>query len=187
MNRLLALAATFVLAAAPLTARADPAGDVRRAGEKFAQLKYFHATMTSRGVVSEVDCAAPDRFRVTTPAAKGPSYIIGAMMYVNAGGHYMSLPMPGLTAMMGYLRTPAQATKFAATHQIKDLGPSSVDGVAVHTYGFDDTSHNITTHNVLAVGEADGLPHRMTITGTQGATVINYSRFNVPVTINAPS
>jgi hypothetical protein len=186
MNRLFTLAATLVLAVAPLVARADPAGDVRRAGEKFAQLKYFHATMTSRGVVSQVDCAAPDRYKVTTPAAMGTSYIIGTMMYVNAGGHYMSLRMPGLTAMMGYLRTPAQASKFAATHQIKDLGPSSVDGVAVHAYGFDDTSHGITTHDVLDVGQADGLPHRMTVTGSQGSTVINYSRFNVPVTINAP-
>ena len=187
MNRLLALAATIVLAAAPPAARADPAGDVRSAGEKFAQLKYFHATMTSRNVVSQVDFAAPDRFKVTTPAAMGTSYIIGTMMYVNAGGHYMSLQMPGLTAMIGQLRTPAQAAKFAATHQIKDLGPSSVDGLAAHAYGFDDTSHNITTHTVLDVGQVDGLPHRMTVTGAQSSTVVNYSRFNVPVTINAPS
>lgn len=185
MRSLLVLGAALAVAAMPLAARADASGDLRAAADRFAHLKYWHARMTSsRGQTTDADFAAPDRFRITMPT--GPAYFIGTAMYVSMGGRYMKIPVPQAAAMVQQLRSPAHFAKFTQSHKVQDLGDSAVDGVATRAYGFDDTTEGVSTHDVIDIGRADGLPHRATIASKQGTTIVRYGKFDVPVTIKPP-
>jgi outer membrane lipoprotein-sorting protein len=183
---LLTLAAAAV-AVIPLAAQADPAGDLANAAGRFAHLKYWHATLApSNGHAIEADFAAPDRFRMTLPT--GPAYFIGQTVYVSMGGHYMKLPVPQAASYIQNLRSPGNVTKFAKTHKVQDLGNSSADGVPTHAYAFDDTSNGVSSHVTVDVGQADGYLRRAIVKSAgHGTTTIHYSKFDVPVTINAPS
>ncbi len=186
MRRLLSILAALAVAAMPVGARADAASDLQKAGERFAHLKYWHATLTSaHRPVTEADFAAPDRFRMTLPT--GPAYFIGNAMYISTGGRFMKIAVPQAAGLVQQMRSPAHAAEFAKSHKVDDLGASSVDGVATHAYAFDDAAYGIKTHSVIDVGQADGLPHRAIISSSRGTTTVKYGKYGVPVAINPPS
>lgn len=188
MRRAVLLTLTAVLAAsAPLAARADSSGDLAAAVSRFTHLKSWHASMvSSSGHTVEADFAAPNRFRMTLPT--GPAYFIGQTVYISMGGHTMKMAVPQAAAYIQDLRSPGNVTKFAKSHNVQDLGSSSADGVATHAYAFDDTTHGISSHVKVDVGQADGYLRRAIVTSAgHGATTVHYSKFNVPVTIQPPA
>ena len=63
MRRFFVLAAGIVLAAATLPAQADPSGDLARASDHFARVKYVHAEINTGFHTIDVDYAAPNRYR----------------------------------------------------------------------------------------------------------------------------
>jgi hypothetical protein len=185
MRRFLSVTAALAVAAMPLPSRADASSDLQKAGERFAQLKYWHATLTApHRPPTEADFAAPDRFRMTLPT--GPAYFIGHTMYISMNGHYMKIASPQAAAFVQQMRSPANAAKFAQSHKVQDLGSSSAGGVPTHAYAFDDTAYGIRTHTVIDVGQGDGLPHRAVITSDRGVTTVTYGKFGVPIAISPP-
>ena len=117
----------------------------------------------------------------------GYNYLIGSTMYMGVQGHYMKVEVPQTASMIDQMRSPARAAEFAKSHAVKDLGPSSVGGVAAHAYGYDVTSNGESVHSVMDVGQASGLPLRVTTKAKNATTVVMYSRYDVPVTINPPA
>lgn len=177
----------FALAALPLsllaaaTAWAGAKEDIKALSVKFLALRTYHVHMENsdkRVPASDMDFAAPDRYRVQTP--QGTQYIIGDTMYMNLNGHTMKVPMP--KGAMTQWRQGDTAFREVDRMQVEALGGELADGKPAKKYRM-TIAGKVPTTTLLWVG-ADGLPIRQEVTGSWGGrtttTTIRYSRYNDP-------
>jgi hypothetical protein len=185
-----AVIATFALPAVLLAsaAYAGPKEDMLAVSKKFLAARSYHVTMINsdkRVPKTEMDFAAPDRYRMQTPV--GTQYVIGDTMHMTIDGRTMRIPMP--KGMMTQWRESSRAFREVEKLQVEDLGSEAVDGKPAKKYRFSQPGPPATT-TLLWVG-SDGYPVKMETTGGAGkrantVTVI-YSRFNDPsIKIDVP-
>lgn len=180
--RRLALAALPLSLLAATAAWAGAKEDMKALSVKFLALRTYHVHMESsdkRVPASDMDFAAPNRYRVQTP--QGAQYIIGDTMYMNFGGHTMKVPMP--KGAMTQWRQSDYAFREVDRMQIEALGSEVADGKPAKKYRM-TIAGKVPTTALLWVGTADGLPIRQEVTGSAGGrtttTTIRYSRYNDP-------
>ena len=179
--------------AAALGPVSRPEDEVKASMDKFLKAKSFHAVMTmegARGMTSEMDFVAPDRYRMQMPM--GTQVIIGDTMYMQADGRSMKVPLPKGT--LSQWRDPLKIEENKAGLSVQALGADSVQGHAAKKYLVRNTQAEpgqpgpteftfwIDSEGLplqlLHQGEAQGKPYSMTL---------RYSRFDDPtITIDAP-
>jgi outer membrane lipoprotein-sorting protein len=167
-------------------ARAGPREDVKAAMQKFINAKSYHVTLRTSGpqaMTTEADFAAPDRYRLQTPA--GTQVIIGDTMHMSMQGGSMQVPKGTLSQW----RDPGNLRRHEATMTVEALGADVVAGKPAKKYRVSNTQPQPST-STLWIG-ADGYPLQVRATSNaQGKPVtvtIRYSRFNDPtLKISAP-
>lgn len=171
------LATLLVVAATTAPALADANSDVYNAMVGLEKLRSYHMDMTIRGKPASADVVNPDRRHVVMPQVE--MYAIGQTTYVKLHGTaWRKYPgAPNATSFGDFAKTmQAKRGEYVAT----DLGTRVVDGTPLHAYqvrrkssGKDDSKLFLDAQGRVARIEA-------------GPTVMRISKFNEPVTIQAP-
>lgn len=186
--RRLALAALPLSLLAAVTAWAGAKEDMKALSVKFLALRTYHVHMENsdkRVPATDMDFAAPDRYRMQTP--QGTQYIIGDTVYMDLGGRTMKVPMP--KGAMTQWRQGDTAFREVDKMQVEALGSELADGKPAKKYRM-TIAGKVPSTALLWVG-ADGLPIRQEVTASWGGrtttTTIRYSRFNDPsIRIDVP-
>ena len=135
------------------------------------------------GKTLTMDYAAPNRWRVR-PAPNMTEIIIGPDVYMDMAGHVMKLPAAYGAAIARtvhiHLFDTAQLAQVRST--LRDLGAQQLNGHTVHVYRY--VLKGITQTWYIGVHD---LPVQAVLSGAGHTTVVQYSRYNVPVSIQAPS
>jgi uncharacterized protein (DUF111 family) len=160
---------------------ADAYGDLMKAQAAFRSLKSWHAEEhLSDGKTVVVDFATPDRWRLQ-PAPNITELVIGGDVYMVRDGRPMKLPFGGM--MISHMIKHFQ---FSADADVKktaqDLGMKTVNGRSLHAYSC--TVRGVPETLYL---RADSLPVEAVVKDRGMTTVIDYSRFNEPISIEAPA
>ncbi|MEO8364973.1 MAG: hypothetical protein ABI538_02080 [Pseudoxanthomonas sp.] len=181
-------ASVVAAVAAKLDPLASPEDDVKASMYKLLKIRTYHAVRImegARGMNSEVDFVAPDRFRMKMPV--GTQVIIGDTMYMQASGKTMKVPLPKGT--LSQWRDPLKIEESQAGMSVEALGSDSVEGQAAKKYVVRHTQpkpgeftywigDNGLPLQLVQQGEAQGKPYTMTM---------RYSRFDDPaIVIDAP-
>lgn len=184
-------AAEPAMAAGPAVdeAGAGPATDARAeliaSLGAFKGIRSYHATMQveaqGKTMVTELDFVAPDRFRMTMPGGIGTQTIIGDTMYMQAGGQVVRSKVPA--GMLDKWRSPGNVEDAYDGIVVQALGPAMLDGKPARRFLLRQPSSDTPADITMWVG-ADGLPLQVqavvTDAGTQGNSLIRYSRYNDP-------
>lgn len=184
-------AAEPAMAAGPAVdeAGAGPATDARAeliaSLGAFKGIRSYHATMQveaqGKTIVTELDFVAPDRFRMTMPGGIGTQTIIGDTMYMQAGGQVVRSKVPA--GMLDKWRSPGNVEDAYDGIVVQALGPAMLDGKPARRFLLRQPSSETPADITMWVG-ADGLPLQVqavvTDAGTQGNSLIRYSRYNDP-------
>jgi len=172
------LATVLVVGASAAPAFADANSDVYNAMIGFRKLHSYHLDVATRGGHVSIDAVRPDRMHVVTP--RNETYFIGQMMYVKVNGAWRKYPggseESGLS--FGDFAKNIEATR--GTYDATDLGPVVVDGAQLHAY--------------QVKAKRSGKPDSKIFLDSQGrlarmetrTTVMRISKFNEPLTIQAP-
>ena len=176
-----------VLAGAALlgagTAFAGAFGNLMRAELALKQATAWHLTEQMPGGKTLVmDYSAPDRWRIE-PAPTITEVIIGTDVYMVTAGRVMKLP-PTYGAMIArtvHIHMFVGAERAAVRRSVRALGTQTLDGQPVHVYRY---VLNGTTETWYVNGK--NLPMRAVIHDSKGTRVVQYSRFDVPITIQPP-
>lgn len=173
---------------AALNPLSSPEDEVKASMDRFLKAKSFHALMETEGAPgmgTELDFVAPDRYRMKMPS--GTHVIVGDIMYLQADGHSMKVPLPKGT--LTQWRDPLKIEENKAGMSVESLGSESVEGQPARKYlvrhtqpqpseftfwiGKDDLPLQLRSQGV-----AQGKPYTMTL---------RYSRFDDPtITIDPP-
>lgn len=176
MNRLLAVIALVAATTAPAFANAND--DVKNAMIALARASSYHMEIaTGQGMQMSADVENPGRFHTYSPHAE--SIVVNGAMYMKMGGAWQKFPaaaMRGMPSPADFMKTmTAQHNDYVAT----DLGMRLAGGTMLHAYkvtsaakGRTDTIY-LDSSGKLARIEAD-------------ASVIRFSKFNVPLNIHPP-
>lgn len=179
--------AVSVALLASAVAHAGPKDELKAAMAKFIAAKSYHVEMThdgAQGMTTSADFAAPDRFRLQTPA--GTQVIIGDTMHMTIQGRTMTVPLQ--KGMLTQWRDPANFARYEKTMTVQALGDDIVDGKRAKKYRTHNTQPQPST-STMWVG-ADGYPLQIEASssaqGKTATTTIRYSRFNDPAIRVAP-
>jgi hypothetical protein len=178
MHRLLAVLTLLVLAVRP--AFADPTTDVRNAMIALGRATSYHINVTSEGRTMDGDVVNPGKMHLVV--APMEMIVIDKTTYVKMQGTWRQFSMPGADRMTAPIARVQNLAKSGEQAQVTDLGPKTVDGVALHAY---------------LVKPADGSPSTVylddqgrivRIESNEGGamSVVRISNYNAPVTIEAP-
>lgn len=183
MSTIRPLVLSMILAAIAAPAWAGPKEDMKAMSAKFLALRTYHVSMQNsdkRVPKSEIDFAAPDRYRMEMGAGMGTQYVVGDTMYMTVQGRSMRVPMPKGT--MTQWRQMDYAFREIDRMQVEALGAEAVGGKPTKKYRMTQGGQTPTS-TVLWVG-ADGYPVKLETTGSAGGrsytTTMFYSRFNDP-------
>ena len=162
-------------------ALADAYGDLMKAQTAFQNAKSWHAEERfSDGRTVLVDYAAPERWRIQ-PTPTMTELVIGGDVYMVRNGTPMKMPFGGMM-----ISRMIKQFMVAADPEVKktaqDLGTRTLNGRLVHVYSF--TVRGVP--ETLYLGD-DSLPVQAEVKNSGATTVISYSKFNEPVTIEAPT
>lgn len=162
-------------------AHADAYGDLMKAQAAFLNAKSWHAEEHfSNGRTVLVDFSAPERWRIE-PSPGMTELVIGGDVYLVRNGKATKMPFGGfmISRMIKHFQ-------FAADAEVKktaqDLGTQTLNGRTVHVYTY--TVHGVPA--TLYVGD-DSLPVQDVVKDSSVTTVITYSKYNEPLTIEAPA
>jgi hypothetical protein len=178
MKRLLCALALVVATAAP--AFATPLADVDAAMLALGHAKTFHLTFTSHGQSGDVDIVQPGKAHFTF----GPFEVIkiDSVTYVKMGGGWKQFTLPGMGRITdlyeGAIRTASHPSD---NMTVVDLGPKTVDGVALHAYTFKHKDQTVPTTLYI---DGKGLP---ALVETDDGSLIRFSNIDGPITIDAPA
>lgn len=175
MLRMSLLAAVLV----PAAASAAPYDDLMTAQAAFRKATSWRADeQFSNGRSVTVEYSAPDRWRIQ-PAPNIVELIIGNDVYMVRNGQAFKMPIGG-----AMLQQTIQGARFSVDEEIKqtarDLGLQSVGGQSLHAYSY--TAHGVPV--TLYLGP-DSLPVQSRVQNPNGATIIKYSKYNQPISIEA--
>lgn len=159
---------------------ADAYGDLVKVQNAFENAKSWHAEEHfSNGKTTIVEYSAPDRWRVK-PTPDVTELVIGDHVYMVRNGHATKLPFGG-----GMIKKMIQSVGFSVKDEIKrsarDLGMQTLNGQRVHVYSL--TAHGVP--ETLYVGR-NMLPIQAVVNDKKTTTTINYSKYNAPISIEAP-
>jgi hypothetical protein len=162
-------------------ALADAYGDLMKAQAAFQSAKSWHAEEHfSNGRTILVDYSAPERWRIQ-PSPDMTELVIGGDVYMVRGGHPMKMPFGGMM-----ISRMIKRIQFEADPEVKktarDLGIQTLNGRSVHVYSY--TVHGVP--ETLYVGD-DSLPVQAVVKNNSMTTVIEYSKYNEAITIDAPA
>lgn len=178
MKRLLLVLA--LVAATRFPVLADSTTDLKNAMLNLAKATSYHVTATVKGHEVDADMMPPAKIHVT---ASGMEMIkIDSEMYLKMGGSWRKFAIPGMDQMTQMFTGQLESAKHPATDMIvTDLGPKIVDGVPLHGYSVRSKSdaHAASTMYI------DGAGNIVRIEAPDGG-VITISKFNAPMTIDAP-
>src|SRR5262249_9037568 len=140
-------------------ARAEqPADALRKAAAAFAAVHSFHGTMQMPGGRNAtMDFSAPNRYRMQMAGSE--TIVIGSKTYMKMGGQWMSMPMSAVTQTLANMRHPADLQGYLENAKISDLGPSTLDGMAMHRYHMQSTAGGNSIDSTIWIGPGD-LPYR---------------------------
>jgi hypothetical protein len=164
----------------PVAALADAYDDLVKVQTAFLKAKSYHGEENfSTGRTTTVDYSGPDRWRVQ-PSPDVTELVIGSDVYMVHKGHATKMPFGGMI-----VNRIIKAFTFSADSEIKqsarDLGMQSLDGQSVHAYSY--VSHGAAA--TLYVG-SDSLPVQCVVKDKNLTTIVKYSKFNEPISIEAP-
>lgn len=162
-------------------ALADAYGDLKKAQAAFLSAKSWHAEEhLANGKTVLVDFSAPDRWRIQpTPAMT--EVLIGNDVYMIQGGHSMKMPMGGMMVSK-MIKQFQLADDPDVKRTAQDLGTQTLNGRTVHVYSY--TVRGVP--ETIYLGD-DSLPVQAVVKNSSATTVVNYSKFNEPITIEAPA
>jgi hypothetical protein len=187
MQRIVAaFAAAAMVALAPGVSQADPASKaaVAAAFAKMAQAKTYHMTMQSGSRTMNMDVVAPDKRHTT--AGTMEMIAIGDDMWIKVNGNWQHMPKMGNAPMPGPMGAAAagmQAPTKPPEGDVTSLGPAQCQGKPAQGYQVTDGS-GVKTKVLI---DASGYPCEMDMTMSMGDAVIQWSNWNGPITVNAPS
>lgn len=181
MKRMTACAAAVASFFLFSVAHADAYGDLKKAQAAFLSAKSWHAEEHfSNGRTVLVDFSVPDRWRIQS-SPDMTELVIGGDVYMVRNGKPMKMPIGGV-----FISKMIPHCQFAADAEVKktakDLGTQTLNGHTVHVYTY--TVHGVPT--TLYVGD-DSLPVQDIVKESSVTTVIIYSKYNEPNTIEAPA
>jgi hypothetical protein len=160
---------------------ADAYGDLVKAQTAFLNAKSWHAEEHfSDGKLVTVDYSAPDHWRIQ-PTPTMTEVVIGNDVYMIQGGRSMKMPMGGfmISRMIKQFQVSADPE---VKKTAQDLGTQTLDGRTVHAYSY--SVHGVP--ETLYLGD-DSLPVQAVVKNSSVTTVVNYSQYNQPITIQAPA
>ncbi|HUA98799.1 MAG TPA: hypothetical protein VMA34_10765 [Terracidiphilus sp.] len=172
-------ASVLVAVLLPEIAFAGPYDDLMKAHDAFQNAKSWHAEEHfSNGKTVTVEYSAPDRWRVQ-PNPDFTEVIIGNDVYMVRNGRATKLPVGG-----DMIRTMIQRLGFSASDDMKDsardLGMQTIDGRSLHAYSYTANGTPVT----LYLGP-DSLPVKSVVQDSNTTTIITYSKYNEPISIEA--
>jgi hypothetical protein len=172
------VACSYLLSSVAL---ADAYGDLKKAEAAFLSAKSWHAEEhLSNGKTMLVDFSAPDRWRLQ-PSPTMTEVVVGNDVYMVQGGHSMKMPMGGM--MISKMIKQFQLADDAEVKKTaQDLGTQTLNGRSVHVYSY--SVHGVP--ETIYLGD-DSLPVQAVIKNNSATTVVDYSKFNEPITIEAPA
>jgi hypothetical protein len=172
LNRFLASVVLVMATATP--AFADANSDIQGAMIAFTKLSSYHMEMsTARSATIVADFVSPGRYHVISAGTE--SIVIGPTMYLKLNGKWQKLA-GNMPTMTGFTKT---LTSHPRGMVATDLGPRVVGGATLHAYKVQDTA---THKSDMVYLDGRGRIVRM----EAGTTIMTVSRFNAPVSIQAP-
>ncbi|HEV8339937.1 MAG TPA: hypothetical protein VGR25_09835 [bacterium] len=162
--------------------------ELNAAYKKFADANSWRSRMTLPGsppIINTVSYVAPDRFHMVMSRGTDQPleyYLVGNGIWLkNAAG---CTRLPGSVN----IPNPREMLKQSddAVIQVTRGGTEVVEGTPTQIYNLVITSKGITVRQKLYVATATGLPRRNEVTSQQGTTVVDYSDYGAPITINNP-
>lgn len=175
------VAAAIVLASAT-GAFATPSDDVGHAFIALGAATSYHVAIQARGQTMDIDMLKPNKIHMMT--AQMEMISIAGAAYVKVNGTWMKLPAAMPQQMQnvgfGYVQTLANSKPNDVT--VEDLGPKSVDGATYHAYKVTPKDGKVS--NVYLDGS--GVIARCDVTDRSGTSIIRFSKFNAPISIDAP-
>jgi hypothetical protein len=165
------MAAIVLFAGRPASADVAPA--LTNAIVTMSKLPSYHMSMTTPEGPAETDVSNPGKMHTVMKA--GEMYVIGPTMYMKIGGKWTKFKNSNSDSDV-----LARYHKFASNYSSQDLGMRTVPGGAFHAYAIHDTAHPNVKNTIYLDGS--GRIARVDI----DASVVTFSRFGVPVSIQAP-
>jgi hypothetical protein len=164
-----------------LAVHADAYDDLVKVQAAFRDAKSYHGEEHfSNGRTTTVDYSAPDRWRIQ-PTPDMTELVIGSDVYMVHNGRTSKMPFGGMIVsriVKGFSLSTDNDIKQTA----QDLGMQSLDGQSVHVYSY--VTHGIPV--TLYVGPGS-LPVQRVVHDKNLTTVVKYSKFNEPISIEPPS
>lgn len=174
-------------------ASAGPREDLHAAFGKFLAQTTFRGDITGnmagRSSHSTLEFQAPDRVRVTADG-RPPVVMIGNIMYMNANGRTMKVPMPAGNPMTQF-RDATVLAQLERGMKVEDLSLDSIAGLPAHKYRYTVEKPQPST-SLVWVSVGAGLPMQVqtsrAVMGKTVDTTIRYSRFgDATIKISAPN
>jgi hypothetical protein len=181
MRRAIAIRVASAMAVLlPVVVFADAYDDLVKVQGAFQSAKSYHGEeQFSNGRTTTVDYSAPDRWRIQ-PTPDVTELVIGSDVYMVRNGRATKMPFGGMI-----VSRLIKAFAFSADQDIKqsarDLGMQTLEGHSVHAYSYVVHGTPVT----LYVG-ADSLPVQSVVQDKNLTTIIKYSKFNEPISIEPP-
>ncbi len=161
---------------------ADSYEDLLTCRTAFQQAKSWHAEEhLFNGKTVAVDYSAPGRWRVKASPTM-TELVIGNDIYMVRNGRARKMPFGGtiVSRLLERFRLSGNDDEMKKT--VRDLGNQKLNRQTVHAYAF--TVSRVP--ETLYVGK-NSLPVQVVIKDKGKTTIINYSKFNEPLAIEAPS
>jgi hypothetical protein len=184
---LIAIPIAAITLAAPISARANPAGDIAQAWRAFGAVKSYHAevkTANNRDV--SMDVIVPNKMHVTM--SQGMQMIrIDGDTWVYREGSWMKLPvaMPQFGAIGDTAKTMGMKAKpDPDDYTITYLGPAVVSATPAQHYRI-ARKDNSTKPVEMWIG-SNHLPLQVMTQGDDGPVTVLYSNYNAVAPITAP-
>jgi hypothetical protein len=187
------------------SAQAVPAGaatgdlNFQLVAQAMAAAKSYRVTVTTQSAATGqpsnivIDVVKPDRLHATVDSGGGKiveTILIGTTTYFKTGSTWQKSPVPIPAATLGILSSdPQKLLALASANQqnrtITKAGADQVDGTPCQEWVWTPTTGSVgQVGGSICIGLSNNLP--LQFKSTDGKTVVKYSNWNDPLTIEAP-
>lgn len=179
------LVASFFAVVTAAAALATPSDDVVNAFTEMASASSYHmAIQSAQGQTMDIDMVPPDKMHMLMGGGKAEMIRAAGATYVKVNGNWMKLPMgmPQMDQQMGAVSYVQSVGRNPKQARVDDLGSKSVDGATYHAYKVTPQDGKPATLYV----DGSGYPARIDVSEGKGTSIVRFSKFNAPLTIDAP-
>jgi hypothetical protein len=167
--------------------------------QAMAAAKSYRVTVTSQSAATGqpsnivIDVVKPDRLHATINSGGGKiveTILIGTTTYFKTGPTWQKSPVPIPAATVGILSSDPQkllalASASQQTRTITKGGVDQVDGTPCQEWVWTPTTGSVgEVGGSICIGLSNNLP--LQFKSTDGKTLVKYSNWNDPLTIEAP-